>query len=255
MVQISAILICNNEEENISKALNSLLWVDEIVVVDSFSTDNTIQVIKENFPQVKLFQREFTSYADQKNWAIDQTSFEWVIILDSDEWFEENAEEEIRNHLNNKPTFDALRFPRINYYMNKRVKYSGWQNDSVIRLVNKNNCRYNNRIVHEEIETKGNIKKSPLPIHHNTYKNIIHSLKKIETYSSLKAIEKYNKGKKSSLTGMIVLPAFTFFKFYILRLGILDGKIGFILCKLAAYYVFLRQIKLWRIKQGEKIND
>ena len=255
MVQISAILICNNEQENISRALNSLNWVDEIVVVDSFSTDNTINIIKDNFPQVKLFQRKFTTYADQKNWAIEQTSYDWVVILDADEWFEGNVGDEIIRLITGNSTFDALRFPRINYYMNHKVKYCGWQNDSVIRFINKNNCRYNNRRVHEEIETDGKIQLASIFIHHNTYKNIEQIIQKINAYSSLKALEKFEKGKKSGYGQMVLKPAFTFFKFYFIRLGVLDGKVGFIICKFSAYSMFLRQVKLWRLNMGEKLRN
>lgn len=251
MAQISAILICHNEQAKISRALNSLQWTDEIIVVDSFSTDNTVNIIQTDFPHVKLFQRAFTTYADQKNWAIDQTSNSWIVILDADEWFEGGADVFIKKSVDSQD-FDALRFPRINYYMNKRVRYSGWQNDSVIRLINKKKCKYNDRKIHEEIETSGKIKMAGIHIHHNTYTNLEQIIQKINIYSSLKAEEKFDKGKKSGILSILLKPLFTFYKMYILRMGILDGKIGYIICKFSAIEMFLRQIKIYRLQKGEK---
>lgn len=252
MAQISAVLICHNEEKKISRALNSLQWTDEIIVVDSFSTDDTVHIIRKDFPHVKLLQRKFTTYSDQKNWAIHQTLHDWVIILDADEWFGENAGALIKKSIESPPDFDALRFPRINYYMDKRIRYCGWQNDSVIRLINKNKCRYNHRKIHEEIETAGRIKTSDICIHHNTYTSLEQIVQKLNTYSSLKAEEKFEKGKRAGVLSIILKPMFTFFKMYILRLGLLDGKVGYIVCRFSTVEMFIRQVKIYRLQKGEK---
>lgn len=239
-----------NEADNLKRLLPSMSWIDDILVVDSFSQDETIDIARSF--GARVIQRDYQYSASQKNWAIPQAANEWILLLDADEWIEGDLQNEICQILKQNDTLNAYDIPRVNYYMGKRIKYSGWQNDSVIRLFKRDNCLYEDKRVHAEIISSGPIGRLKHPIHHNTYKNFKHALYKEDRYSTWKAQDKVDRGKKSGFVDMIFRPGFEFFKLYIIRGGILDGKVGFIICSMAAWSIFTRQVKIWRIHEGEK---
>lgn len=254
MKKVTAIIPTFNEADHISNAIKSVLWADEIMIVDSFSTDRTLEIAAE-YP-VKILEHEYRGPADQKNWAIPKASHEWIFILDADEEVSPALESEIKAILSqNKIEESAFWIPRVNYYMGKKVNYSGWQNDGVVRLFKRDECRYEQKRVHEEIETSGKTGKLSEPLLHFTYKNLGELLKKVDRYSTWKAMDKVEKGERSGLISMITKPTFTFVKSYFFRFGILDGKVGFIICVISSWSVFLRQLKIWRIREGENLEN
>ena len=143
MKKISAIVTTKNEEHNIVNALKSVSFADEIIVVDSFSTDKTVELAKPL--ATKIFQRKYDSPSKQKNWAMQKVKFEWIIILDADERVTLKLQEEIKKILKNQSDFDGFWIKRENFFMNKKVKFSGWQGDKVIRLIKKDKCKYDNK--------------------------------------------------------------------------------------------------------------
>jgi glycosyltransferase involved in cell wall biosynthesis len=248
MAKISSVIICHNELDCIGHALKSLEACDEIWVVDSYSTDGTAAYVQDHFPKVKVVQRTFVSYAEQKTWAIEQCSQDWIFLLDADEWIEwEWAEVKSALETENSVAFS---FRRLNYYMGKRMRFSGLQNDRVTRLIHRNHNRFNQRWVHESIISEGKVTALPWIIHHNTYKNLTHQIQKINAYSSLKAREKQAKNKRVGFASVFYKPLWMFFKLYGFRLGFLDGKQGFLYCYFSALSVFLRQIRLWRKEES-----
>lgn len=239
MLSITAVIPCNNEEENIEAALKSVQWADKILVVDSFSDDDTVKLAKKYTDWV--VQRKYSSPADQKNWAIEQVKTEWVLLLDADERVTEALKNEIQQLLKNSPTADAYWIRRKNYFMGRRIRFSGWRNDKVVRLIRQSTCRYNDKQVHEEIKLEG-IKVGMLqqPMLHFTFKNEEHFFKKQERYARWSAQDYDAKTPKVTWWHLYAKPFVRFIKHYILQLGILDGRQGFIISKYMAWGVYLR---------------
>lgn len=250
MKKVTAIIPCFNEEENIEKALVSVRWADEILVADSFSTDRTLEIARKHHAVIR--QREYNNSASQKNWIIPQASHEWIFLLDADEVCTDELKEEIQGVLSGEPAARAFWIYRSNYFMGKRIRYSGWQKDAVIRLFMRDHCRYQELHVHAEIETEGKVGRLRNKIEHHTYKGLDAYFRKFDRYTTWSAKDRLKKTTKVTLFHLLVKPFFRFFKQYILKLGILDGKVGFILCSMAAWSVFLRYLKAWRMLENEE---
>ena len=232
MTKITAIIPCFNEEENIQGAIDSVNWADEIIVVDSYSTDQTKTIALSN-KKVTWLEHEYTNSASQKNWTIPQAKHDWIFLLDADERCTEALRKEIQACLNNASRFSAYWIFRQNYFMGKKLQYI-WSNDRVIRLFKKDECRYQNLNVHAEIETDGAIGQLQYKIDHDSFKNLDHYKEKLERYAQWSAKDYVKKTVKVGFFHLYVKPAFRFIKHYILELGILDGKEGFLISKLMA---------------------
>ena len=252
MQKVTAIIPSYNEEDNIEKALQSVQWADEIIVVDSFSTDRTLE-IAEKWAH-KVIQHEYKNSAAQKNWIIPQASHPWIFLLDADEWVVPELKDEVQKILKEGTDISAFWIKRQNYFFGKKIKYSGWQDDAVIRLFRKDNCRYQNLHVHAEVETSGKIGWLKHKLHHNTYRRFSSLFTKIEKYTTWGAYDRVEKTKKVTFFHLMLKPAFRFFRHYILKLGFLDGKEGFIISALSSYNVFLRAFKIMRLQAGEKLK-
>jgi glycosyltransferase involved in cell wall biosynthesis len=251
MKKLTAIIPTKNEEHHIEEALRSVSFADEIMVVDSFSTDKTVERAKK-FTEC-IVQREYDYPASQKNWAMARASHEWVLLMDADERITPELREEIRNILDHNPVQSAFWIYRKNHFMGKPIRFSGWQNDRVIRLIKREECRYGDKLVHEEIETKGHVGRLKNPMLHFTYTDLKTYLAKMDRYTTWSALEKSKKIQKVTLFHLAVKPGYRFFTHYFLRLGILDGKEGFIISALSAQSVFLRYLKIFRLKNNETL--
>lgn len=258
MEKITAIIPTFNEEVHIKEAIESVLWCDEIIVVDSFSKDKTVEIVK-SFPQVKLLEHEYEHSAAQKNWTIPQASHPWIFLLDADERPTPALVEEIKEILKKGTKYSGFWIYRRNNFMGKTINYSGWQSDKVIRLFKRDECRYQNKHVHAEIESKGAISILKNKLIHYTYKDITTYLKKADRYTTWGAFDRYYKfekqGRKIGAGYIFIRPLARFFRHYLLRLGILDGAHGFVVSALSAYNVFIRALKIWRLQNGEKLED
>lgn len=242
-VPITALAITLNEAERMQRFLESLSFADEIIVVDSFSSDNTLEIAKA-FNGVKTYQRAFDNFSDQKNFAISKASHNWILFFDPDEEVTPELREEIQSVLQ-KPRAIAYYIKRSLYFMGKRIKYSGFQTDWVVRLFHKDHCRYNGKLVHETIDVDGRTAKLRSRLPHHTYKGIDDYTSKLHRYSALQAEMLYNKQKRPSLWQFLFRPWYRFWHQYLVRLGILDGKEGFILAYINAFSVFKRYVNLW----------
>lgn len=241
-LKISVLIPTFNEADNLKELLPLLLWVDEIIVVDSFSSDDT-QSVAAGFG-AKFLQRKYDGPAFQKNWAIEQCSNEWVLIFDADERPSPELCEEIVKLFDKKPAFDAYRIKRRNFFMGKEIRFSGWQNDWVTRLIRKDKCRYKAKMVHEEIECKGRISNLRNPMLHFTYKDLLHFEAKIERYARWSAMDYDHKTGKIGFFHLYLKPAFRFFKHYFLKMGFLDGAAGLKISELMATGVRKRYLYL-----------
>jgi len=253
-VEISAVIITFNEEKRLEPALKSLAGlVSEIVVVDSFSNDNTVKLAKKYTN--KVFQRKWTDYTDQKNYANTRTSFPWILSLDADERISPELRKEILEIKKEEPECDGFSIPRQVYYLGKWIRHSGWYPDRKLRLFRKDRARWEGEYVHERLVIEGKIQKLSGSIHHFTYRNISEHLDRINKFSELGAQKLYANGKKCRWHHLVFVPFFRFVKSFFWRAGFLDGYPGFIVSVLNSYSIFLRYAKLREIwKKGERIE-
>ncbi len=240
-IKISACIITFNEEHNIGECLESLAWVDEIIVIDSGSTDRTEEICKKN--GARFFVHSFTGFRDQKNAALEKASNDWIISLDADERVTAGLREEILLLLE-EHRLDGYHIPRLNHYGHKLIKHSGWYPDNKIRLWRKSKGKWIGRNVHEKVEVNGRVGFCKNGIVHFTFRSVSDHLKKIDLYSSLAARERANAGERFSLMKLLCKPPAKFIRSYMLKLGFLDGIEGIIIAMMSCSMKFLEEVKL-----------
>jgi glycosyltransferase involved in cell wall biosynthesis len=250
MAKITAIIPTLNEEIHIEEAINSVCFADEIIVIDSFSTDKTIELAKKY--DVKIIQRVFDDFSSQKNFAIDQATHEWIYILDADERVSDLLKKELLTAIKNPKNVVGFYVKRSTFFAGKQIKYGGIQNDKVIRLFLKEYCKYDGSLVHEKIEFRGKVEILKQHLEHYTYRDYNHYTHKLNKYSTLKAQELFNKEKKVNLFHLTFKPAARFIKHFFIKQGFLDGYAGLIFAKTQAYGVLTRYVKLWLMNQKIK---
>lgn len=251
-MSITAIIPCYNEEKVIERALKSVQFCDEILVVDSFSTDGTLDIARQY--NARIIQREYEYSASQKNWAIPQAKHPWVVLLDADEWMGKPLQKEITDTVKSNPPEVAFWMKRTNYFMGKPVRHGGWKGDKVIRLFQRDHCQYQNKRVHAEIVCSGSIGRLNANIEHNTYRGFSAMIRKTDRYTSWAAADRA-KGKHVGWFDFTAKPVFAFFRDYILKSGWRDGKRGFISAAHTGWSKFVREVKIWRIQSGEELID
>ncbi|MEP2237937.1 MAG: glycosyltransferase family 2 protein [Maribacter sp.] len=251
--QLTALVITYNEMGYIEKCIESVSFADEIIVVDSFSTDGTYEYLKEH-PKVKVIQNPFENFTAQKSFALKQAKNDWVLFLDADEIVSDALQNEITETVSSDTEITAFWFYRQFMFKNEKLNFSGWQTDKNYRLFRKSKAVFSDcKIVHETLDVDGasGILKEKLT--HYCYKNYEDYKSKMLKYGRLKAIESFYKEKKFSYVMMILKTGWKFFNHYILRLGILDGKKGFTICYLNALGVLERYKELKRLEQKNEL--
>jgi glycosyltransferase involved in cell wall biosynthesis len=245
--KLSVLIITLNEERYIKSLLEDIDFADEIIVIDSYSTDKTVEIIK-SFTNVKLIQNQFINYTSQRNFALDHAKNDWILFIDADEIITPKLKVEILSTINNKDAASAYLIYRIFMFKNKKLNFSGWQTDKIFRLFNKSACRYNeDRMVHEKLIVKGKIAVLKNKIIHFSYISYQEYKLKMKKYGILKANEKIKKGQNPAKLLLFLHPIYTFLYQYIIRLGFLDGIRGVIICYLNAYSIFIRYKEIRRI--------
>lgn len=244
-MNISVIVITYNEEDNISDCLKSLKWTDEIIVVDSKSKDNTVQIAGEFTNNVLLADN--ISYGEKRNLGIENSNGEWILWLDADERITDELKNEILQIINNPDNIiSAFYVKRKSFFINKFIKHSGWYPDYTLRLFKKSTgIRFDEAKVHEKAVYIGSTGRLKNDILHYTDKDFEHYINKMNSYTTLSSEDMYKNSKKSSVFDIIFRPAFTFFKMYFLKLGILDGYMGLVLCTLSGIHVMVKYSKLY----------
>lgn len=240
--QLSVAIITKNEEKRLPDCLKSVSFADDIVVVDSGSSDRTVEITKEF--GCRVFVEEWKGYGPQKNSAVKKCKYEWVLIVDADERIPEETGHEIMKILSSPDSADAYSFPRKNFFHNKWIRHCGWWPDRVIRLFKKNKGRMDNSLVHESVEVNGIIKNLNTPIIHNPIKDLTSVLEKINIYSSLGAENLLRKGKQSSAFKAFFKGVIAFLKLYFLKTGFLDGYEGFVISFSHAVNTTYKYLKL-----------
>jgi glycosyltransferase involved in cell wall biosynthesis len=241
---ISAIVTTFNEEAHIAACIESLLWCDEILVVDSFSTDRTPEICR-GYDKVRFFQRTYFGSASQKNWAMDQVTSDWILIFDADERCTPALQREVEELLATGPEQEAYTIKRRVYFLDRVIRFSGWQHDRVVRLVKNGSARYPNRRVHADMITRG-----PAPVLHSFMEHYMADtldeyIRRIEKYSFWGAAQNWKERKKSGFLEVFGRSIWRFFRTYVFQLGILDGMHGLAFCMLQSYGTYLKWALLW----------
>jgi len=231
---ISALVITFNEKGYIEKCLDAIDFADEIIVVDSNSTDGTFEYLK-NRPGITVIQHPFENYTKQKSYALEQASNDWVLFLDADEVVTKNLKEEILERVSTPTPHVAFWFFRQFMFKNEKLRYSGWQTDKNHRLFRKSKVRFKaEKLVHETLEVDGSSGYFKEKLIHYCYKNYEDYKFKMMQYGRMKAEEATMRQEKFSYLALVFKPCWKFVYHYFLRLGVLDGKKGLIICYLNA---------------------
>jgi glycosyltransferase involved in cell wall biosynthesis len=241
--RITALIPARNEEEMIRECLESVAWADEVYVVDSYSTDRTVEIAREL--GVRVEQHEYENSAAQKNWAIPRATHPWVLLVDADERVTPELREEIRAILAEDPRFDGYWIRRANHFLGRLMRHGGWETDKVIRLFRRDAGRYATREVHAEIELPGPLPTLRHPLLHFSFRSFRQYSRKMELYSDWGASQLAGEGRSAGWGSIAFRPLIRFIKMYFIRLGFLDGVHGLVLGMLAAYTVYLKYAKLW----------
>lgn len=231
---LSALVITYNEAENLTDLLEGLDFAGEIIVVDSFSTDNTIEILKK-FPHVSYFQRRFENFSDQRNFALGLAKNNWILFTDADERIPGSLQQEIAHELLNPGDTVAYSIKRQFYFRDKPLRFSGYQSNKAIRLFRKDYGKYDHKkLVHEVPLISGKVKVLKNKLDHYSYKDRASYQNKIDSYARLRAQELYLQGLQPNAFHFYIKPAYRFIRHFIIRLGFLDGKSGIIMSHLEA---------------------
>ncbi|MEK6684031.1 MAG: glycosyltransferase family 2 protein [Nitrospirota bacterium] len=247
MTKLTAIIPVFNEEQNLEDCLRGLTWADEILVVDSGSTDGTLSIAHRHTD--RILQHEYVNSAAQKNWTIPQARHDWVLIVDADERVTPELQEEIRAVLREIPPCDGYSIRRKNYAWGKPIRYCGWQNDRVLRLFNRHKGRYQDKEVHADVVVQGTVGDLSSPLLHYTYRDLNHYFEKFQRYTRWGALDLEKRGKQARWYHLLLHPTFRFLRMYVFQRGFMDGLHGLVLCMLSAFSVFTKYAKLWDLNR------
>ena len=246
---VSCAIVVFNEEKNIGECLDTAKWMDEIVVVDAFSTDRTMDLCKQ-FTD-RIFQRPWNGFGEQKNFAIHHATSDWVFILDADERISPELRQEIEGILKSNHSHGPVAYsvPRRNYYYGKWVKHAGCYPDWQLRLFRNGIGQLDDGEPHNKFVFEGKRGDLTHPLDHFTERTINDHFRKFRNFTTLAARERGKKKSKVYWTDLIVRPLFTFFKYYVPRKGFRDGMHGFLVSVFASMYTFVKYAKLY-----ERVN-
>ncbi|MCB9091723.1 MAG: glycosyltransferase family 2 protein [Halobacteriovoraceae bacterium] len=244
---LSVIIITKNEEKNIEKCLASVAWCDEIIVYDSGSSDKTLEIAKK-FTDKIYSDSQWPGFGVQKQRALDKASMPWVLSLDADEIVSENLKIEIKEVIS-KNEIEGYYIPRLSHIADQPVKHSGWYPDYIIRLFKKDSARFSDSPVHEKVLISGETQKLKNPLLHFPYPRVEMLVNKLNQYSTIGAAEANAAGKKVCFMGVILRMKLAFIKHYFLKLGFLDGQVGFIVAMSAAETTYYKYLKLYYLNK------
>jgi glycosyltransferase involved in cell wall biosynthesis len=248
---LSAIVITRNEAHNLHDCLQSMKGlVDEIIVVDSQSTDDTVAIAQQHGAKVTQ-PADWPGFGPQKNRALDLATSDWVFSIDADERVTPELAAEIRRVLQTEESGLAYKLPRLSWYCGKFIHHAGWQPDYVLRLFKRGTARFSDDLVHERVLTQHKVGALQHHLLHYSYLNFSQVLSKVDAYSSASAQQAYARGKRASVAGAVGHGAWAFFRTYVIRRGFLDGAHGLALAISNAETSYYKYLKLWQMAQSE----
>ncbi|MCZ6777540.1 MAG: glycosyltransferase family 2 protein [Acidobacteriota bacterium] len=243
MQKLTVIVPTFNEEANLDACLDSVRWADEILVVDSFSTDRTLEIAQSY--GARIIQRTYGYSASQKNWAIPQAKHSWILLVDSDERVPPTLAEAIQELLCGEPQANAYWIYRANHVLGRRVRRCGWGTDKVIRLFRRDHGRYEDTQVHAEIQIEPPVGSLRGRLVHHSFRSFSQYAPKLWKYARWGAEDEWLSGKRASALDLLLRPAARFVKMYVLRGGFLEGTRGLVVSYLGLSAVFLKYARLW----------
>jgi len=253
-MKITATVITLNEEHNIAAALESVAWADEIIVVDSQSSDRTVEIAR-TFTD-RIYSRLWPGYSAQKNFAAEQATNDWIFSLDADERVSRELAGELQQlKLGAEPEAAGYRMPRLTFYLGRWIKHSGWRPDNKLRLYHRKRARWKGDYVHETLEADGEVGRLNGDILHYTVRDAGEHHLRMDRYTTLAAQQRFSRGNRASRASLFVSPVIVFFRSYIFKLGFLDGIPGLAIARFAAHYEFLKNLKLWEMGKDEEKRD
>ena len=248
-MKLSATVITKNEERNIVRCLRSLDFADEIVVIDAESTDRTVELARQFTGIVHV--NPWPGHKQQKNYAIDKASGDWILSLDADEEITPGLKAEILAAKADRfQAADGYFIARRSLFLRRWIAHCGWYPDYHLRLFRKDKGRFGGVNPHDIVELQGTTARFKRPMLHYTYPTLDTYLERLNSYTSIAARELAGRGKRFKLRHVLLSPAATFCKMYLLKAGFLDGREGLLLSILSAYYVFVKYLKLWELSLG-----
>jgi glycosyltransferase involved in cell wall biosynthesis len=239
--KLSVTVITKNEAGDIGAALESVKWADEIIVVDSESTDDTVRIARTFTDRVIV--KSWPGYVDQKNFAAEQASHDWILSLDADERVTPELGNEIRTTLA-RPAHAAYRMPRVTWHLGRWIRSTDWYPDYQLRLYDRRKARWTGRYVHESVAVDGSIGQLRSELQHFAYRDISDHLDTIDRYTTFAARQMRENGRRAGLLRLAAHPPLAFLRNYVARGGFREGIPGFIVSSMNAYYVFLKFAKL-----------
>jgi len=248
MKSISVVIITLNESLKIKACLESVKWADEIIIVDSGSIDNTIEICKKYTN--KIYETDWPGFGPQKNRAVSYASCEWVFSIDADEVVTPASHREIQDVIQ-QDNFEIYDIPRLSSFCGKELRHGGWYPDYVTRLFKNGSAKFSDDIVHERLvftQKQGKLKN---PLKHSSIDNLDSMLLKVNAYSTAGAKKTLNKNKKVGLTSALLHGFWIFLRTYILRLGFLDGREGFIMAVSAGENTYYRYLKAYYLRKSQ----
>lgn len=251
---LSIIIITKNEADQIKDCLETVQWADEIIVLDSGSTDDTVEICRKYTD--KVFETDWPGYGLQKNRALEKATGDWVFSIDADERISPKLRTEIEQALKSDQ-YNGYEIPRASHYCGKRIRHSGWWPDYIVRLFKRDCGKFSNTLVHEIVEMQGPVGRLRNPLIHYSFSNFEEVLDKVNRYSTYNAEMLLQSGKKAGLLEAVGRGLWSFLKTWVFRAGFLDGRHGFMLAVSNAegtYYKYIKLILLRESRSRSKNN-
>jgi glycosyltransferase involved in cell wall biosynthesis len=243
--KLSVTVITNNEAADIGAALTSVAFADEIIVVDSRSTDDTVAIARQHTDRVVV--RDWPGYVDQKNHAASLATHDWILSLDADERVTPTLAAEIRATMDGDSRTVAFRIPRVTWHLGRWIRTTDWYPDYQLRLYDRRSAQWTGQYVHESVSVRGETGRLRGELQHYAYRDISDHLETIDRYTTSAARQMHEAGRRAGLLQIAGHPPLAFLRNYLARGGIKDGAPGFIISAMNAYYVFLKFAKLWEL--------
>jgi glycosyltransferase involved in cell wall biosynthesis len=250
--KVSVTIIALNEAEHIGAAIDSAAWADEILLVDSGSSDATLDIARGKGATIVC--RPWSGYVDQKNFAAERASHDWIFSLDADERIPPSLAEEIRAVIATEPALRGYRVPRVTYHLGRWIRTTDFYPDYQTRLYDRRSARWRGKYVHESVAVDGAVGRLRHELEHYSFRDLRDQLDRINHYTTLAARQMHEAGRHATPFDLVVYPPAAFLRNYLLRRGVLDGTAGFTISAMNAFSVYLKFAKLWELQQKGEVR-
>jgi glycosyltransferase involved in cell wall biosynthesis len=246
--KVSVTIITLNEADHLAAAIDSVAWADEIIVVDSGSSDDTVAIAQRTGARVST--RAWNGYVDQKNHAATLATHDWIFSLDADERVTPALASEIQALLATEPPRRGYRIPRVTFHLGRWIRTTDFYPDYQTRLYDRRAARWQGRHVHESVRVDGGPGQLRNELQHHSFRDLTDQLARLNHYATLAARQMHEAGRRATALDLLVHPPAAFLRNYLLRRGVLDGSVGLVISLVNAYGVFLKFAKLWELRRS-----